>query len=272
MITVKNPKGRKITFDEDKHKYHDEKGNQYRSCTTIVHSLFPEFKRDMMAYVVGRKRLMKEEGYATKDDVPVPKCMEMKKVVLAEWEENRIMACDIGTQVHRYAECKMLGIPFDMDLTGTRQEKMSKVVDKFLLELEKQYKFMESEKIVFSPKILLAGTVDLIMERKKDKKLCIFDWKTNKAIKSTDSYGGKGLLFLEHIENCNYWHYVLQLNIYRWVLHNEGYGDFDNAEMGLFHINTRAVQGCAIPKLEWEIDKVMEYTKGLKGTKKCLRS
>lgn len=265
MITVKNPRGRKITFNEEDHKYFDEKGNQYHSTTKVIHSLFPEFKQDMMAYVCGRKRLMKEKGYATKEDVPVPECMEMKKVILAEWEDNRVESCDRGTQVHRYAECKLLGIPFDMEFTAPKAEKMAKVLDPFIEQLLTQYELVETEKIIFCPRILLAGTVDLIMQNKETKKLCIFDWKTNKAISQKDSYGQKGLLFLEHIEHSNYWHYVIQLNIYRWMLHNEKYGVFDNPEMALFHINTRGVKGYEIPRVDWEVEKIVEYVKGLKG-------
>jgi len=271
IVTVKNPRGKKITFSEDDHKYFDEKGNQYRSATTIVHSLFPEFKQDMMAYVCGRKRLMKEKGYATKEQVPVPECMEMKKVMLAEWEANRIESCDRGTAVHRFAECKLLNIDFDGDLNQPKSEKMVKVVGPFVEELLEQYDLIETEKIVFCPKLLLAGTVDLIMQNKKTKKLCIFDWKTNKAMNLKDSYNQKGLLFLKHIENCNYWHYVIQLNIYRWILTKEKYGDYEDVEMGLFHINTRKVKAYQIPKLDYEIEQVMDYTKRLKGTTKFLK-
>lgn len=264
---MKNPKGRKIKFDEDKHKYHDEKGRVYRSTTDIIHSLFPEFPRDMMAYVTARKRIMKEEGYENKEDVPVKDCMILKKKIIEEWEENKELACQIGIQVHRYAECLLHEEKFDMEFTASRQEKMGKVLDEFMPKLLKQYKFLETEKIIFSPKILLAGTVDLLMQNKRSKKLCIFDWKTNKALNKTDSYGKKGLLFLDHLDNCNYWHYALQLNIYRWLLHEEGYGDFSNVEMGIFHINTRKVQGYKVPRLDTEIEQIMEYTRRLKGKK-----
>ena len=265
ILTVQNPKGRQIQFDEDQHKYYDEKGQIYHSTTKIIHSLFPEFPRDMMAYVTARKRIMKEEGYADKSDVPVPQCMELKKVVLDEWEENKNLACDIGTEVHRYAECLLKGEPFDISFTASKQEKMAKVLDDFIPNLLKQYKFIESEKIIFTPSIRLAGTVDLIMENRQTGKLCIFDWKTNKALNQKDSYGKKGLLFLNHLDHCNYFHYTLQLSIYKKILCDEGYGDFSNCELGLFHINTRRVQGYQLSYLEWETEQIFNYVEGLRS-------
>lgn len=265
QITTCNPKGKKITFSEDDHKYFDENNNQYRSTTTVIHSLFPEFKEEMMAYVCGRKRLMKEKGYSTKEDVPVSECMEMKKVMLAEWEANRLEAANRGTQVHRYAECTLKDIPYDMELSAPKSKKMAKVLDPFIENLLDQYEFIEAEKIIFCPKILLAGTVDLIMRNKKTGKLCIFDWKTSKAINHTDTYGQKGLLFLDHLDNSNFYRYTIQLNIYRWMLNEEKYGDYVDVEMGLFHINTRQVRGYQIPILEWETNQVIEYAGRLKG-------
>ena len=77
------------------------------------------------------------------------------------------------------------------------------VVDKFLIQLDKDYELVETEKIIFRKPLLLAGTVDLIMKNRKTNKLCIFDHKTNKQIAMTDGYGKKGKLFLSHLDNCN---------------------------------------------------------------------
>lgn len=265
IITVANPKGSKIHFNEDEHKYYDDDGNYFHSTTQIIHSLFPEFPKDMMAYVTARKRIMKEEGYTDKKEVPVGKCMARKRVVLEEWEVNRQQSANLGTQIHRFAECKLRQIPFDMELTSNRAEKMAKVVEPFCDKLLTQYEFLEAEKIIFYSKILLAGTVDLIMKNKTTNKLCIFDWKTNKALNKTDSYNKRGKLFLSHLDHCNFVHYALQLSIYRKILYQEGYGNFEDCEMGLFHINTRKVQGHIIPCLDWEVDQIFDYCKNLKS-------
>ena len=267
--SVKNPKGKVIYFNENDHKYYDNKKRYYNSTTKIIHSLFPEFEKDMMAYVTGRKQLMKEHGYADKSEVPVGLCMQRKKQLLEEWDENRDRSCDIGNAVHRHAECFLLGIDDDYQREypdETRTDKLINVIDQFLPSLQKEYELIAAEKIVFSAPIRLAGTIDLLMKNKKTGKMAIFDWKTNKkGIQTQDGYGKKGLLFLSHIEHANYWHYALQLNIYRWILNNEGYGDYTDCEMGLFHINTRKVQGHKLPYMDSEVEQIMEYTRRLKG-------
>ena len=235
--TVEHPTGKLITFFEDDHEYRDDTNKKYLSTTTLVHSLFPEFEEKKISYFIAKKRVKGKLGF-TQEDI-----LEEQKVVLKEWEEKRNSAADLGTQVHRYAECLLLDIPFDMDLTGERQKKMVKVVDKFLVKLNSLYDFIEAEKIIFSPTLLLSGTVDLIMRNKGTKKPAILDWKTNKAINLKDEYNKKGLGFLNHIDDSNYWHYTIQLNIYRWMLHNEGYGDYYQSEMGLFHVKTTEVEG-----------------------------
>ena len=94
--SVKNPKGKVIFFNEADHKYYDKDKNYYNSTTKVIHSLFPEFQKDMMAYVTGRRQLMKEHGCADKSEVPVGLCMQRKKQLLEEWDDNRDMSCEIG--------------------------------------------------------------------------------------------------------------------------------------------------------------------------------
>lgn len=265
----KNPKGSVIFFNEDDHKYYDKNKNYYNSTTRIIHSLFPKFEKEKMAYLTGRKQLMKENGYSDVSEVPVPLCMQRRNQLMEDWDENKERSCDIGNAIHRYAECRLLNIPNDYKRIfsdNDRIDKLIKVLDPFIDNLLKEYDVLYTEKIIFTPYAKLAGTVDIIMQNKKSGNKAIFDWKTNaKGIKTKDSYGKKGLLFLDHIENSNYFHYALQLNIYRWILNNEGYGDYSKCEMGLFHINTRKVNGHMLPFMNYETEKIIEYTRRLKG-------
>lgn len=267
VIEVKDPQGCKIYYRDEDHKYYDEDGGVYQSVTTIIHSLFPEFEKDKMSYFVARKRVMKDKGYPDKDSVPNDEIEEEKKVVLKEWEDNKNVSCDLGTEVHRYCECKLAGVDFDMELTSDRAKKIAKSADEFLLELDKSYEFLEAEKIIFRKPYLLAGTVDLIMRNRNTGNLCVFDHKTNKAINKTDSYGKTGKLFLSHIENCNYMVYTLQLSLYKHMLIDGNYGDFDNAELGLFHYTTRGVRCYQLNDLNLEAKYIADYCKKLKGKK-----
>jgi ATP-dependent exoDNAse (exonuclease V) beta subunit len=246
-ITVQNPKGLSITFSEDKHMYQDETGAIYRSVTKIIHKLFPAFERDKIAGFCAKKR-----GIS-------------KQEVIAEWEETARVACDLGNIVHRYAECFLTNVEFDMNPTTEDQSERLKIIHEFLPKLSDRYEVVEAEKIVFSPECLLAGTVDLIMRNKKTGNLCIFDWKTNKEIAKTDKYNKVGKMFLSNIENCNYNHYALQLNTYRYMMHMEGYGDYGNCELGLFHVTPTGVVGYPLPDMTQHVKMIVDHVKETKG-------
>lgn len=126
-------------------------------------------------------------------------------------------------------------------------------------KLLRNYEFIEAEKMIFSPELKLSGTVDLIMRNKRTKNICVFDWKTNKKIDKENNWGDFGKEFLYHLDHCNYNHYSLQLNIYRKLLYREGYGDeFENAEMGLFHITEEQVNGIRVYPMNKEVDLIFK--------------
>jgi ATP-dependent exoDNAse (exonuclease V) beta subunit len=271
MIQIQHPKGTIISFEEDEHKYTDDKNRSYRSTTETIHSLFPEFERDEISFKCSQKKILKTEAYATVKDIPEEKVREVQKELLKEWDEKCEVACKLGNCLHRYAECILKNIPVDVEAFDMRSKKMVERLSEFLSVLLSQYEFVEAEKIIFAPDYLLAGTVDLIMKNKTTGKFCIFDWKTNKQIQTEDCYGKKGREFLEHLPDCNYWQYSLQLNVYRWMLLKEGYGDYDDVEMGLFHITTQDVKPYCVPRLDIETKQFMDYVKML-GEIKCANS
>jgi len=239
-----HPSGLGITFDEKGHKYYDDNGQIYRSVTKIIHALFPKFEKDQIAAAVARKR-----GVS-------------KWEVIKEWDDNCTVACDLGTMVHRYAECMIENIPFDMRPTTQKQADFIKVVHNFIPKLLSKFELVECEKIVFAPDLGLSGMVDLIMKNKTTGNLCIFDWKTNKELKLTDQYGKCGLYpFVSHLSNCNFSHYALQINTYRYLLNREGYDDYSNAEMALFHINDIEVKGYPLPDMTDTVEELCKFVK-----------
>lgn len=57
----------------------------------------------------------------------------------------------------------------------------------------------------------------MVFRRKSDGAFVIYDWKRSKEIKSDNPFGS-GLAPLEHLPDTNYWHYTMQLNVYKWIL------------------------------------------------------
>jgi hypothetical protein len=70
---------------------------------------------------------------------------------------------------------------------------------------------------VWSEEHKLAGSIDMIYYRKSDGKYVIYDWKRSKDIKTSNDFES-GYAPVDHLPNTNYWHYTLQLNVYKWFL------------------------------------------------------
>jgi len=51
-----------------------------------------------------------------------------------------------------------------------------------------------------------------------DKTLSIYDWKRCKAIKKDNPWETASVDCISHFPNSNYWHYALQLNMYKFIL------------------------------------------------------
>jgi len=74
-----------------------------------------------------------------------------------------------------------------------------------------------TEWMVYSEEDRICGSVDMVMRDRNTGDLCIIDWKRVKKM-STEGYGKKGSGPLEHLQDANFIHYSLQLNLYRYIL------------------------------------------------------
>jgi hypothetical protein len=74
-----------------------------------------------------------------------------------------------------------------------------------------------SEWEVWMKEYLLCGSIDMVFYSKKLKGYVIYDWKRSKEIKTKNDFGN-GYGPVKHLPDSNYWHYTLQLNIYKYFL------------------------------------------------------
>lgn len=206
-----HPSGLKISFFEKKHEY--LVGNErYDSVTSLIKSNFPAFDADKVSEIVAKKQ--------GRD----------KKEILAEWEVTRKEAASFGTKFHSMVETIL--IKKDLEAANhfavsEKEKRYLEALKKAVLEIGKSYDFLHVEKIVFSPSLKIAGTIDVILQNKKTGSLVVADWKTNKKI----DFSGfdKGLGPFKTLENCNFIHYSLQLSAYRHLLLREGYVEKNQA-------------------------------------------
>ena len=127
------------------------------------------------------------------------------------WENNRVLAARQGTWMHWRFEAFLNRIPISED--GHE----FKLFRKFISRLGGLCAY-RTEWTIFGDDEWLAGSIDFVAVDANDN-LIIFDWKRSKNLRAKyESPFGRMLPPLQHIHDCQGWHYRLQLNAYRFIL------------------------------------------------------
>lgn len=197
-----------MTFTEDDHSYIDSKDRHYTSVTTLISKAFEKFDAEKIA-----KEKASREGTDWQEYV-------------RKWEENGQRAANFGTRLHQNCENLILENYDSLHEPVTEDEKikfrLAENVVRKIKNDENNISF-EPEKLIFSPKLLLAGTIDLLVERNDDS-FIIYDWKNIKELKKFGFNNKCGILEMtKNVQDSNYWHYAMQLQTYEIILKAEKY-------------------------------------------------
>lgn len=223
-----------ISFDEANHKYTVD-GNTLQSVTNIVENCFPKFDAQLHAKATAAKMGMTEEE------------------VIAMWERKGKESRELGTVMHQKIESYYQG----KDSREDDAFRLFKVfADKVKLE---PYR---TEWAVYDTDYNIAGTIDFV--DCQDGKYTIYDWKRSDKIIANgmpvkvSRYQEKGLYPLEHLENCAYYHYALQLSLYKFILEKNYDIKVSDLRLGIFHPSYDKPYVLKMPYLENEVKSLME--------------
>lgn len=226
-------------FYPDTHRY-IAGGKTLVSATQFVDGFFPPFDAETIA---GK--------YAAKHGLE-------KQSVLEKWENEGAIARELGTIVHEYAEYAISGKAFKKEMADILLQ-YKKAVDKAVGKLKQKFNFINAEKLIFSARLGIAGTVDLLMQDKENKDIVIFDWKTNKKI-TKDNIFQTAREPISHKPDCNFSKYCLQLNLYRKILDYEKYFPAKTKyRMALIHLTPPNVAWHKIPDQQKEIEAMLKW-------------
>lgn len=234
-----------IFFDEEAHKYTTENVKDMTSVTTFIKKFFNEFDAD--------KILSKMERFgALAKNYPGMTREQVKQ----SWKDKGSLAAQTGTRLHKYIELFFNGIEDDQDSEAILVE-----IDMFkdwICELDSKYVPFRTEWIIYDEELKIAGTIDMLfrVDATDARKVAIFDWKCSKEIKFKNKYE-KARAPIEHLEDCNYTHYSLQLNLYKYLL--EKNYDLQVVEMNLIviHRNNSKAQIIPVHPMEREIKLIL---------------
>ena len=284
-----------VFFNDSEHVYLDKlSGEPYISVTTLIGKYENKFNSDFFSKYKALEALIDGDQFSLVKDgllatqIWKPELLEKFNIdqqtfedktneILKSWDNTRDEACDHGSYVHEIMETSFYGnTHFDLSNFGCPQicGNFDCIKGNYHLDLENGI-YPEFLMSYITPEGLhIAGQADLIVKNGND--ISILDWKTNKEIKKRSFFNKakkKNVMMkypLSNIEDCNYWHYTLQLSLYAYILQQLN-PDFEIKELKLVHIARDGKQ--TVYDLEYrksDIERMLKhYAKDLK-TKELL--
>lgn len=251
-----------ILFDEEPHTYYINGKCNYTSVTTVVHEFFPEFdSHDVARNMIKRRDFATNKKYKkyqqcrySEDGTPYSEDKQVENIILT-WQENADTQSKHGTEMHRNIELFYNGMPHD---STTREFKYFMEFHK--TTLERKWKPLRTEMMVWDNDSLICGSVDMIyvpasttreqidlwMEGRHTLVVYIVDWKRSREIRF-NGYNRYGFRSCRNLPDCNYSHYTLQLNMYRYILELHYNVKVASMSMLVFHPNNTEYKEYTIP-------------------------
>lgn len=235
-----------IAFDEETHKYlhpKDETGNaEFIPVTTLIERFFPF---DLKRYI---ERKAIEENRTEED-------------VLDEYLLIRDEAAEKGTYLHKQIENFLRSNKFDSD-----SKEFGLFLDFYNNEIKKRNLiFFDAEKMIFSNKYNIAGTIDCLFKKNGKEEYVMFDWKRSKRLiidGYPKKYGfGYALSELNSLDNSSYNRYCLQQNIYKHIIETEYSIKISSMKLVVLHENYSTYHIVDVPIMEREINIIFDSLK-----------
>jgi hypothetical protein len=226
VLCIRNahPRDKRIQFYEKNHKYIVDSDPKvvYTSVTTWIHEHFEKFDADKII-----KKMMSGSGWKEGHKYWGMTPDQIKN----QWNSNKDAVSGAGTDLHFEIECFNNNKKIKNDYTNNDLFKIYTSEETPLHEkpLEWQYfinfvkdhshlKPFRTEWIVFNEDIQISGSIDMVYEN-PDGTLSIYDWKRAKSITRINTFNKFALPpSICHLPDSNFWHYALQLNMYKYIL------------------------------------------------------
>ena len=244
----------RIVFHEEDHRYVIENpgGLHVRariSITGLVGQFHAHFDADEAISLMwnGRNWAKKRAEYLRADGSDMS-----AEEIKAKWVFGGRVQSSRGTLMHYQIEQYLNG--------SAIEEPVSPEFGQFLVFEREELRGrglrpVRTEASLFHCGLRVAGQCDLLC-RDAEGRIVIVDWKRSKEIKRSNRYQ-KMLPPLDHLDDCNYNHYALQLNLYRYVLVTEYGEDVAGLVLGVFHPNQSGYICVKLPFLDAEISAVV---------------
>ena len=197
---IEHERDKFLTFNEEKHEYY-YKSDNFISVTTYISKIFKDFDtEECIKNLMGSRDWVKHELYG-----------KSKEEIIDIWKKRNEEAIQKGIELHQNIENYLNNISVENSSIEFQY------FQKFLNE-HNNLSVYRTEWPIFDEDLKLAGTIDMCSIN-PDKSLTLYDWKRTKSIRKTNYYKNFSVInYMSHIEDTNFNHYSLQLNLYKYIL------------------------------------------------------
>lgn len=202
-----------LVFHPDNHSYESvnpEEKIDWISVTTLVSALKQGFDAPTIAAKVCKSKKSKWYGMTPERIIEI-------------WNAESKRATDLGTFYHNQREADILECD-SITRYDIKLEVIAPKVDEKGIKTASEQKLTDGiypEHLVYMKSAGVCGQSDLV--EIADNIVYITDYKTNKEIKTSSFVNWEGLSQkmdqpISHLDDCNYFHYALQLSIYMYMI------------------------------------------------------
>ena len=275
-----------IAFSENQHVYWDvtDPSKKFTSVTTIIEKFGQPFDKEFWSAYKALQELLTPDAWAIeKKSLLASKKFDKallqvhnisendfnraQQNILDSWAEENRKSCERGTKIHADLENSFYKKKKNIDI--------SKYQIGGVFECRKDYTDLDLENAVYPEYLIhritpdgelcIAGQIDLLV--KKGNHIIIGDWKTNKKIDTKSFFDGrtkstiKMKFPLNNLDDCNYYHYALQLSTYAWMMQKLN-PDFIIDDLVLVHFDhSDNMTVYHLPYLKTEVEKMLAFYK-----------
>jgi hypothetical protein len=248
-----------IAFEDATHTYYIKGSSEgYVSVSGLANGYFDAFDAPAVASkMIKRKdfarnsRYVQYQQYATKDKSEE----EIVACICNSWAENARVAAALGTKLHRFIELSYNGIE-----EADEDSPELKYFADFKAKMEATgYQPYRTEFKLYDEEHKVAGMIDMLFYHQESGTFEIFDWKRSKEIKKFGFQKGTGPC--AKLYDCNYMHYALQLNGYKWLL-ERNYGiRVCKMVIVVFHPDNETYLKFELPDMQDIINEILQKRK-----------
>ena len=252
-----------VYFREQDHSYFINDKEALYSATRLIKKWTPEFDSNKLAKLVAQK-----QGFLPED-------------ILAKWDFDKNYSCFKGTIIHFYIENfleRKIVEPNNYEIKSflekyhknNASDLFSTIDDikEHLKAFKKFYDWWKEEHILIKSELVIGdkrlggigGMIDNLSYNTKTKKICFFDYKSNKEIHIKNKYKEKLLFPFNHLDNCELVKYSLQLLIYKKIFQETTNIQINSEDCKIIWLSKDGIYKLYdILPLEKEVETIFEF-------------